>query len=200
MLHPVGPHEPRVYWIRRGVLLGGLLVIILLVATTCGGGGGGGSTNTGKKNTGTQSPSTSPSSTLTKTTVEACDPANLELTVSTDTTTYTVQQAPKLIGTLGNPDGPTCKLARSADEEIWTVKSGTPTVWSTDGCPTETQIPKSIKLPAGSTKQVTIFWNAKLRTSSCVEGDYAQPGTYTLDATIDGVPASHPLAVFHIKA
>jgi hypothetical protein len=180
------------------MLLAGVLVIILLVATTCGGGGGGGG-NAGRNNTGTQTPTTSPSNTPTQTTVPACDPAQLKLTVSTDTTTYTVQQAPKLIGTLANPDGPTCKLARSADQEIWTVKSGTPTVWSTDGCSDDTQVPKSIKLAQGGTKQVSIFWNGKLRTSSCVEGDYAQRGTYVLDATLDGVTATHPLAVFRIR-
>jgi hypothetical protein len=120
--------------------------------------------------------------------------------MSTDTTTYTVQQAPRLIGTFANPNGPTCRLARSAADEDWTVRSGTPTVWTTKGCSNGTKVPASIKLPQGATKQVSIFWNGRLRTSSCVEGSYAQPGEYTLDATLDGVVASHPLAVFHIRS
>jgi hypothetical protein len=195
VLRPIGPHEPRVYWIRRGIVLAVPLIIILLLATTCGGGGGGGGK---KKSGGGATPVITPSNTPTKTVVPACTTTQLKLTLTTDTEQYTPGQAPQLIGTFKNADGPTCKLARSADDEDWTIQSGTPTVWTTHGCSSsDTSIPKSIKITAGGSKIVKTTWDGKLRTSDCTESDVAQPGTYTLHATLDGVAAASP-HVFHI--
>jgi hypothetical protein len=128
--------------------------------------------------------------------VAACDPASLKLSLSTDTTTYTSGQAPKLIGVFSNPTSTACKLARSAANEIWTIRSGKPTVWSTKGCPATSSVPKHMKITAGATKTVSIFWNGHVRTSSCQEGGVASAGTYTLHATLDGVVGKP--AVFHI--
>jgi hypothetical protein len=120
--------------------------------------------------------------------------------MSTDTATYTSGQAPTLIATLGNPTGPTCKLARSAANEIWTVKSGPPTVWTTQGCPsTTTSIPKQMKIASGATKRLSMQWNGHLRSSSCQDLGVALAGTYTAMASIDGVAVpAKKAAIFHI--
>jgi hypothetical protein len=194
ILRPVGPQEPWVYWVRRVIVLAIPLILIILLAATCSGGGGGG--NHG--NTTGHHPSTPRATPTTPAAVAACEPSALKLKLSTDTRIYTLRQAPTLIGTFSNP-GPTCRLARSASQEIWTVKSGTPTVWSTQGCPTTEHIPNGMKILQGATKVVQIVWNARLRTSSCTEGGYAQVGTYTLRATLDGVTAQN-VAVFHIES
>lgn len=190
VLRPVGPLPPKVYWIRRAVLLGIIAIIILLLATQCGGGGGG-------KNKPNSHPATTPTGTSTSApSIPACDPQALKATVSTDTTTYTVNQAPNLTATLANPGTTTCKLSRSAAAEIWTVKSGTPTIWTTEGCSAGPVAPH-LKIAAGATKQLSIQWNGHLRGSDCNDGAVAQPGTYRLYATIDGVKAANP-AIFHI--
>jgi hypothetical protein len=196
ILRPVGPHQPRTYWVRRSFVLAIVLLLIILLAKACSGGGGGGG---GGNNAGGQTPITPNPTQSSTATTPACDPGQLKLTMSTDTISYTVRQAPTLIGTFSNPDGPTCKLARSSDEETWTIKSGTPTVWAT-GCSGDPAVSKSLKIPQGGTRIVHIFWNGRIRTSDCTEGDYAQPGTYTLSATLDGVTSSRPAAVFHISA
>jgi len=101
-----------------------------------------------------------------------------------------------LNATFTNPTATTCKLARAASDEIWTIKSGTPTVWTTQGCTTTATVPKQMKIAAGATKIVSMFWNGKLRTSACTETTYAQAGTYRLYGTLDGVKGK--VSVFHI--
>ena len=189
MLRPVGPRGRRVYWVRRAVLLGVIAIVIIVVAAECSGGGGGG----GRNNAG-GSPTQTP--TTTKPPVPACDPATLKLTLSTDTATYSPGQSPHLIAVLANTSSTSCRLARSAANEIWTIKSGSPTVWTTQGCPPQSKIPKHMRLTPGTPKTIDMFWNGHLRTSSCVEGAVAQAGTYTFNANIDGVAGN--TVVFHI--
>jgi hypothetical protein len=192
VMRPVGPLPPRVYWIRRSVVLGVILIIILLLATQCGGGGGGGGgRNNGSGNTPNPTTSTSPPTSVTN-----CDPAVLKVTVSTDTTTYTTGQAPTLTATLANPGTTTCRLARVVSNEVWTIKSGSPTVWTTQGCSAD-PVPPQLKIAAGATKQIHTTWNGHLRGADCTDAAVAQPGTYRLYATIDGVKAANP-AIFHI--
>jgi hypothetical protein len=166
-----------------------LLVVIIVIAVSCSGGSGksppaaGG--NPGPQPTVTQSPQ-----------VTTCLPTALTLAVSTDTVAYTTGQAPKLIGVFTNPTSTTCKLSRTASGEIWTIKSGAPTVWTTQGCP-RTAVPAHMKIAAGGTKQLSLFWDGHVRGADCKDGAVAQAGTYRLYATLDGVTAANP-AIFHI--
>jgi hypothetical protein len=193
VMRPVGPLPPRVYWIRRSVVLGVILIVILLLATQCGSGGGGGGGPTGTGANPNPTTSTTPPATVT-----TCDPTALQLTVSTDTTTYTTGQAPTLTATLANPGTTACRLARDVSNEVWTIKSGTPTVWSTQGCSADPVSPQ-LKIAAGATKQIHTMWNGHLRGADCKDAAVAQPGTYRLYATIDGVRAANP-SIFHIIA
>lgn len=191
-MRPVGPLPPRVYWIRRSIVLGVVLIVILLLATQCGGGGGGG----GGTNTGGSHPD--PTTSSTPPTVSACTTTNVNLTVSTDTTTYTSGQAPTLTATFANTGTTACKLTRDVSNEQWTIKSGTPTVWTTKGCPAD-PVPAQLKIAAGATKVVHTTWDGHLRGTDCKDASVAQPGTYRLYATIDGIKAANP-AIFHIIA
>jgi hypothetical protein len=188
-LRPVGPRPSRVYWVRRAVLLAIVLILIVVVAEACSGGGAG-----GKGGNAGGSPTVRHTS---KPPLAACTPSALTLTMSTDTKTYTSGQAPKLIGTFTNPSSTACKLARSASEETWTIKSGTPTVWTSKGCDSSTSnVAKQLKVGAGATKVVSIFWNGHLRASDCKDSGVAKAGTYRLYATLDGVTGKP--AIFHI--
>jgi hypothetical protein len=191
VLRPVGPRPGRVYWIRRAVLLAIVLILVIVVAKACSGGGNGG-------NGGRSGGSPTAHHTTTKAPVAACSPGALKLTMSTDTKTYTSGQAPKLIGTFTNPTSTACKLARSASQETWTIKSGSPTIWTTEGCDSSSasSVPKQLKVAAGATKVVSMFWNGHLRASDCKYSDVAKAGTYRLYATLDGVTGTP--AIFHI--
>jgi hypothetical protein len=163
-----------------------------VIAVSCSGGGGGGGGNAGNHH----GPGGGTTSTPNASAVPACDPAALKLTLSTDTTTYTSGQAPKLIAVFSNPTSSACRLTRVAADEIWTIKSGTPTVWTTKGCSSTSTPVKHTKILAGATKTISMFWNGHVRTSSCQPGGVAAAGTYTLHATLDGVVGK--TAVFHI--
>jgi hypothetical protein len=193
VLRPVGPHRSRVYWLRRAWVLGLIVVIIvLLIELLSGGGSSKPDAKTTPKPTVTPTPSTTTTAQLT-----ACDPSTLTLVLSTDSDTYTSGQTPKLIGELSNPTTTACTLSRSPADEIWTVKSGTDTVWTTKGCASSTPA-KQTTLKAGATKTLSIFWDGHRMNSDCSEGDVALAGEYTLHATLDGVKGK--VAVFQITS
>jgi hypothetical protein len=188
VLRPVGPLDPRVYWIRRAVLSGVILVVIIVIAVSCSGGS--------TKKPPATGPHTSPTTSASPPAqLAACDPTALTLTLSTDSETYTSGQAPKLIGVFANTTSVGCKLTVAASNEDWTIKSGTAKVWTTQGCSTST-VAKQITIRAGATKMVSVFWNGHLLDSGCASGAVATAGTYTLNATLDGVKGK--IAVFHI--
>jgi hypothetical protein len=194
-MRPVGPRGPVIYWVRRGVLILVVLVLVVLLAKACSGGG----------SSPTPAPSTHPTPTVTTSTsqstaptVTACSTSALTLTVDTDSSTYTAGQAPKLIGVFANNTSSACKLTLSPAEEIWTVKTGTALIWTTQGCAASTPA-ETVKIRAGATKMVSIFWPGYVQSSDCGRGAVASPGEYTLDATLDGVHAERR-AVFQITS
>jgi hypothetical protein len=186
----VGPLEPRVYWIRRAVLSGAVLVVIIVIAVSCTGGGG----STKKPPAHKTTPRPTNSSPAAQ--VAACGPTALTLTLSTDSQTYTSGQAAKLMGVFANTSSTACTLAVAPATEIWTVKSGSATVWTTQGC-TSSKPGKTITIEPGATKTRSIFWPGHLLASGCGSGAVAAAGTYTVSATLDGVKAKKA-AVFHI--
>jgi hypothetical protein len=169
-----------------------LLVVIIAIAVSCSGG------STHKPPSAGGEPDPHQSSSTQPTQIAACNASSLTLSVSTDTVTYTSGQAPKLIGEFTNPTSATCRLPRAVSAEIWTIKSGTPTIWTTQGCP-GSAVPAHAKIPAGGTKLVSIFWDGHVRGSDCKDGAVAQAGTYRLYATLDGVQQTKP-AIFHITS
>jgi hypothetical protein len=192
VLRPVGPRDARVYWFRRAVVIAVIVaVIVVLVAVLSGG--------SSKPNAGqpppnpTQSTSTPPS-----TQVLACNLTTLKLVLSTDKDVYTVGETPTLIGEFSNPSATACLLTTSAATESWTIKSGTALVWSTKGC-TKAGPRKQLRIEAGGRRQVSIVWNGDRNGPNCAIAAVAQPGTYTLHASLDGVTAPAQ-AVFHITS
>jgi hypothetical protein len=188
---PVGPREPRVYWVRRAIVLAVLvLVVVVLVLALSGGSGNSPSAHGGSP------PPTSPPATTTETT-SACDPSLLTLVFSTDSDTYTSGETPKLVGVFSNPTTTACTLTSDPKTEIWTVKSGQDKIWTTKGCAKDTPV-SQFTLKAGGTKTLSIFWNGHRLDPDCAVGDVALPGTYVLSGKLDGVKGQP--AAFHITS
>jgi hypothetical protein len=201
VLFPVGPHEPRVYWVRRAVVLVIVLVLIIVLVEIFSGGSGKAKANKDKPvahpSTSTSAPATTTSSPPATTQVAECDPNSLKLVLSTDSDSYKSGQTAKLIGTFSNPSTAKCTLSVAPSQEIWIIKSGPPTVWTTQGC-TASKPAKTVTIKAGGTKEVSIFWDGfRSAASGCANGPVATAGEYTLHATLDGVTAPKA-AVFHI--
>ncbi|HVS69481.1 MAG TPA: hypothetical protein VHE56_13090 [Mycobacteriales bacterium] len=191
VLYPVGPQPPRVYWVRRLVVLGVPLLLILIIAVSCVGGGG------GKKSPSAGSgPTTSPTQTQTSDPNAACVPGDLSATLAVDASDgiYQIGDTPTFTATITNVSASSCKFTSAPANEIWTVVSGADKFWTTAGCPAGTgSTTKS--LAAGGTQKLTITWQGKRELPGCTHGSSAPVGTYVLRARLDGVKAQP--AVFH---
>lgn len=195
VLFPVGPLPPRVYWVRRLVVLALPLILIIVIAVSCSGGGGSPAA-TGNGSGPTSSPTTSSSASNPN---AACAAGQLSATlaVSAANSTYQVGESPAFTGTITNVSASTCQLTTNPATETWKVKSGAAEWWTTDasgGC-TISNAPVTKSLAPGATRKVSISWNGYRLLPGCTRGEQAQPGTYVLRATLDGVTAQK--AVFH---
>jgi hypothetical protein len=201
VMQPVGPREPRIYWMRRAVVVGVPLVILILVIAVSCSGGGGKKKGSGKHPTThvTTSASTS-SSPSTVASPVACDPKTLTLTLKTNSSTnsYTEGQTPQFTGIFKNPGTTPCSFTLARANEAWLVKSGAAQIWATSGC-TTSKVEKAVTIKAGGHKKVSITWDGKVQKAKCTAGDTATNGTYTLAATLDGVSAAS-IVVFHITS
>jgi len=187
VLHPVGPHEPRVYWTRRIVLLlAVVLVLVLLFAYACSGGDG-------KPAATRTTPSPSASSTPTSTTSTACTKDELTVAASTDATTYPAGVLPHLVATIRTTGSVACQLSASAVS--WEIVSGTDTIYTTAGCPPASRATFLVRPghPAGLNR----VWDRHRSVAGCATpGASAGPGTYQLHVTVAGVRSA--VAVFHL--
>ena len=186
VLRPVGPLPPRVYWVRRGVLFGGILLLIIIIAVSCSGG-------SSKKPTAGHTPG--PHNTSTSTAVAPCLPTSLKLSLQTDKPIYAIGSSATFTGVFTNVTSVACQLTMSPANETWKVTSGTPTIWTNEACQ-RSQIARTKTVAPGGTRRVRIQWDGKVQTSGCTASDPAQSGTYVLRATLDGYTAQSG-AVFH---
>lgn len=199
VLRPVGPHEPRVYWLRRAVVIGLILVLIVVLTEAFAGG----SSKPPKKNRPVTHPSTtttatSSASTPATTTVSACSPTALTLALSTDSDSYKAGQSVKLIGAFSNSGTSSCTLSVAPSREIWTVKSGTDTIWTSKHC-VSSDLAKQVTIKAGGRNTVSTVWDGHRQDPGCASGAVALRGEYTLSATLDGM-AAKTAAIFHVTS
>jgi hypothetical protein len=196
VLRPVGPHDARVYWLRRAVVLALIAVIVIVLVTALSGGSGkpaaAGPKSTPKPSTSTSTP---PSSTAA---VAACNLTDLKLVLSTSSDLYKSGQQATLNGVFTNPGTTPCTLDVTPAHETWTVTSGADHIWTTQGCNTSTAKASSLKIKAGGTKTVSTVWDGRRLDPDCTAGTAALPGTYHLHATLDGVKGES--ATFHITS
>jgi hypothetical protein len=197
VLRPVGPHQARVYWVRRAVVLAVIVVIIVVLVTVLSGGGSKKPTASNHHHSPPATPSTSISPSPTA--LVACDPSVLTLVMSTGSDTYPSGQSPKLVATFTNSGTTSCTLDVRPAQQLWTVTSGADQVWSTKGCSKAAGLKgKRETITAGGTKTVSAVWDGHRIDPGCNEGDVALPGTYHLHGTLAGV--SGQPAIFHITS
>jgi hypothetical protein len=193
LLSPVGPERPAVYWLRRIVVIVILVALVLLVAHACSGGSTKPAADARRGVVSSTSPQPSGSSSPPAT--PRCTPADLSVSLATDSSTYPVGRKPKFTATFRNISGATCRVVSTVASRKWTVTSGPVTTWTTAGCHL-TGSPTKARLASTRTATVSITWDAHRNDSSCAIGSAALPGTYVLRGTFDGVTAAP--AVFHV--
>jgi hypothetical protein len=191
VLHPVGPHEPRVYWTRRAVLLLAIiLVIVLFAAYACSGGDA-------KPAAGrVHPPSSTPTPTATSTPTTAstvCSKDELTVAIGTDATTYPAGVLPHLTATIRTTGTAPCSLPVSAIS--WVVVSGPDTVYTTAGCPVTSR--SSFTVRPNHPLRTARIWGRHRSVHGCATpGAAAAAGTYQARVTVAGLQSG--AAVFHL--
>lgn len=190
VLHPVGPHEPRVYWTRRVVLLLAVLVVLILFGVYACSGGSGRPAGTSRGTTPTTTPTPTAS---TPAAVTTCPRTAVTVAASTDATTYPAGALPRLIATIRTTGTSACTLPAGAIS--WEIVSGPDVVFTTAGCgaPAKTAFTLRPNHPTRS----GFVWNRHRSVAGCATpGAAAGPGTYQVRATVAGVRSA--AAVFHL--
>ena len=195
MLYPVGPLPPRVYWVRRGVVLGVPLIVILIIAVSCGGGGG---NKPPAANGAGSNPPTSPTDSASANPNTPCVPGDLsaQLAVAASNNDNAHGATPDFSATIKNVSLSPCTFTSTAANESWTVITGVDKFWTTAGCPTQDSSSSKVLQP-GATRRLSIQWDGKRLDPGCKPGSEATAGTYRLRATLDGVKARQ--VIFYIN-
>lgn len=189
LLHPVGPEEPRVYWVRRALVLVTVAVVAIAVVWLVWPKGaavtatpGGTSPSPSAPVTTAPTPSTSPSPTTPAGPV-ACDPAAMRLTVAGF---QRVKVSTKQAFTLSviNGGAEPCILTISQDTYSLTVRSGKDRIWSTADC--KKWLPaEKLTIKPETAHEFTVEWPLRRSSSGCkTDKDKLKPGTYVATAVL----------------
>ena len=215
VIHPTGPQSPRVYWVRRAVVLLVLLVLLLGVRWLLTGRGG--SDDPAAAPTGSSSPSTAPSSTATTPTSSAsakptatgsssakpsttaapeCTKSQLTVTASTDAASYPVGSTPRLRMKIENTSTTACSRDIGAPQNELLITSGSARVWSSDDC-NPGGAAQVVTMAPGQSYSVSVTWLGRLSQKGCPANQpIAGKGTYKLtgrNGDITSAPATFAL-------
>ena len=190
LLHPVGPEEPRVYWVRRGLVIAVLAALIVAVvwlllprpAVVAASPTGTSPSPSGPASATSQTAQPTPSATK-PAGPQACDPAQMRLTVAGF---QRVKVSTKQVFTLSviNGGSEPCVLTISPDTYSLTVSSGDDRIWSTADC--DKWLPaKKLTVKPETAHEFTVEWPLRRSSATCKTGkDKLRPGTYVAKAAL----------------
>jgi hypothetical protein len=200
-LHPVGPLPPSTYWRRRAVLLVSAVVVLLLLRSCVGGGAAPAKKDTlsaSPKPTATRpvapkpavvkpttAPTTAPTTTPTTAPVVAtCTDAQLNLTATTDASSYGPGATPKITLSITNTSATPCRRDVGAGAVEILVYSGADRIWSSNDCSPSKAVALQVLAPAGS-QAVVKTWPGRRSKPGCAGSKAAAaPGTYVVTGRV----------------
>lgn len=192
LLHPVGPEEPRVYWVRRSLVAVVALALVAGVAwlvwpkepvvsavpppTTTSSVTASGSSTPATSITPTPSP--------TATGPVACDPTLMKLDVAGFQKVKVGAENTAFTLTVTNNTKVACILTISSETYTLTVTSGKDRIWSTADC--AKWIPEAeLTLDGGATHEFSVTWTLRRSSAKCkLTKDELKPGTYVATASL----------------
>ncbi|MBV9292697.1 MAG: hypothetical protein JO222_09625 [Frankiales bacterium] len=193
LLQPVGPEPARVYWQRRVMVIGIVVIAAVVIAIVAGSVGSGGAH---PSTTGRSQQPTPPAGSTAAGRAQPCGASSITVTASTDAAVYPGGAIPKLAVQVHNKGTAPCRLEVQTAARTWSVFSGNDQVWTTADCPRSDKV-TAHRLPAGKSVSYSLSWDRSRSVPGCThEGAAAQPGTYRLYVTVDGVHSAP--AVFHL--
>lgn len=191
VLRPEGSLPPRVYWVRRVVVLVvAVAVVVLLVigvqALVRAVSGSGEDTPADAAPPTTSESSAPPEEEETGT--PACEPAQLTAEMSADAASYPAGALPTFTLRLTNTGDQPCRVDAGGTQRQILVTSGSDRIWASTDCdPGE---PLSLLLAAGQADERTVQWDRVRSVEGCTPDQAAAlPGTYQAVLTLAGVTA-----------
>lgn len=202
VLHPVGPNPPRVYWVRRLVVLVALVVVVaglIALIWAVGFRDGGGEATEANAATGAAADQAATDGAVAPAVPVDCLAANLQLTVVSDATQYASGVNPVLQAAVTNVGADACTVdAGNVAREV-VITSGADRIWSTKDCASAENASRQLLLSgAGGRDAVDIAWD-RIRSGEGCPADLPAPraGTYQAVVTLLGMTAEP--AVFALQ-
>lgn len=195
LTRPVGPLPPRVYWMRRFVVLAVALVVVILIGTIIGKVAGSGSaaekTNAGQE----PSPGASESKQPAGLPVD-CAKAELGLSLGANGSRFVAGQNLTFAVDVKNVGEAPCLADVNAETLAIDIVSGKDEIWSSARC-VEAE-PELLLLEPGDVQSVSTNWDRMRNDSKCSEKNAeAKAGTYRASAHLAG--ASSEELVFTLE-
>jgi hypothetical protein len=190
VLRPEGSLPPRVYWVRRAVVLVVLLALVVLLvlgvralARALGGSDDPGATPTTAPTAGAAA---EPPAEQTGT--PTCEPAALRAEMSADATTYPAGALPTFTLRLTNAGERDCLVDAGGAQRQVLITSGSDRIWASTDCdPGE---PLQLLLAAGQADERQVQWDRNRSAEGCAPDQAAAlPGTYQAVLTLAGATA-----------
>lgn len=182
LLHPVGPLPPKVYWVRRLLVLAVAILVVVITATIVVKIIGGSSSDSDKSNAGSKStesknaPAGSPLN---------CTGDDIALTLGANSSAFAEGQNPTFSVEVSNVGADSCLV--DANEETLSVEivSGKDQIWSSGFCTEAEQ--ELLLLGPEDVHAVAKNWDRVRNDKKCSKDPAdAKPGTYRATANLLG--------------
>lgn len=211
VLHPVGPNPPRVYWVRRAVVLVAIALVVALAALAvwafalrddgavdAAGTEGAAGSNASVDGEQPADDAAEEGDQADDATPGDCTAADLELSVTPDAALYPADVAPVLQVAVANVGSAPCTVdAGDASRQV-VISSGTDRIWASQDCATSETASRQLLLDVGARDSVDITWARVRSAQECApELPATRAGTYQVVATLLG--ASSAPAVFGLE-
>jgi hypothetical protein len=186
VLRPEGSLPPRVYWIRRAVVLAVLAAVVVLAVVGVRALVTGDDDAEAPPTATTGSPA--PEDEETEAGTPACAPASLRVEMAADATAYPVDALPTFTVRLTNTGDAACLVDAGEAQRQVLVTSGSDRIWASTDCAAGD--PLQLLLAPDQTDERQVQWDRVRSVEGCAEGQAeALPGTYQAVLTLAGVSA-----------
>ncbi|WP_182112147.1 MULTISPECIES: DUF4232 domain-containing protein [unclassified Actinotalea] len=203
VLRPVGPRPPRVYWIRRLVLLAAVVLVLALAWSLVSKAFGAGRAADTPDDTTPVAAAEADAEAATETVEQpadvgpvACAAADLTVTLTTDARSYPAGAQPTFTVAVTNAGTIPCTVDAAATQRELVVTSGADRIWSSLDCSPDPAA-NLLLLEPGGRADTPVVWDRTRSAAGC-PGGLPEPGAGTYSAVVSTLGATSGAAVFEL--